>query len=434
MKLRFKTASLLAIIIILFYGCKKDVENLQPVQKKTDKVIEYIKSLGLDTSKIQDLGDMYLVEGDISFPKNMTIPSDTNLKVSQTVLTTPTMNETKLMSTSIIPKFSQAYESLVGRANITNVRVFITPSAQKFSISITNAIKMWNDVGSGLKFNIVWEESDPYDIKIQMDDTRQYASCGWAKFPVNGRPGSEVTLSEVVLAASQLNSEQRIRLIAHELGHSIGLRHTNWETLGEGDAVEVPGVPGPDPRSVMNGEDCGSIGELTIKDKKALLTLYPRYINKAISKKYTQTNCKGIGKPDETTITVSAAECTSNISQEDADAQAMKLWNQRCDLFNRNVASCGGEKPIISLSNLFDNTIQVNVKYKLQWNYFYMYVYDNNNIQVAKKTGFYPIPVTAILLPKSSNKTYYVIVQMFTNKYKHDGVLSAVQEITLTKY
>jgi hypothetical protein len=49
--------------------------------------------------------------------------------------------------------------------------------------------------------------------------------------------------------------------MVHELGHCIGFRHTNWLSRGEpkdndpasGDAVTIPGTPGEDPNSVMNG-------------------------------------------------------------------------------------------------------------------------------------------------------------------------------------
>lgn len=83
----------------------------------------------------------------------------------------------------------------------------------------------------------------------------------------------------------KLNREQLILLIAHEFGHTIGLRHTNWKLYGE---AEVDGSVGaypvfgtvptsgqapadPDPYSIFNSSNCGlSFSAFSYLDKVAI--------------------------------------------------------------------------------------------------------------------------------------------------------------------
>lgn len=67
----------------------------------------------------------------------------------------------------------------------------------------------------------------------------------------------------------------------HELGHNLGLRHTNG--LGEGDGgvglVQIPGTPTSDSQSFMNSTTCGnSWNGASTYDVVALKTLWPKCI------------------------------------------------------------------------------------------------------------------------------------------------------------
>lgn len=41
--------------------------------------------------------------------------------------------------------------------------------------------------------------------------------------------------------------------MVHELGHCFGLRHTNWQAIGESTANHINGTSSSDPNSIMNG-------------------------------------------------------------------------------------------------------------------------------------------------------------------------------------
>lgn len=62
-----------SLMLLAIVSCKKDNNNMQVIDEKKE-VRSYIKSLGFSESSIIDAGNEYVVEGDISFPKNMKIP------------------------------------------------------------------------------------------------------------------------------------------------------------------------------------------------------------------------------------------------------------------------------------------------------------------------------------------------------------------------
>lgn len=64
----FSIASMLAFLL---FSCKKNTEgSLEGGDKKQGTVYEYITKLGYAGNEIQDIGDNYLVDGDIIFHKN----------------------------------------------------------------------------------------------------------------------------------------------------------------------------------------------------------------------------------------------------------------------------------------------------------------------------------------------------------------------------
>lgn len=269
------------LVLLTIVSCKKD-SNKIPEIKGNEEVLLYIKSLGFSESSIRDAGNEYVVAGDISFPKNMKIPINKSLKVEA-----PLILQDKFMNTgpSIgIPKISQTYTgSLVSVGNRINVRVFIDPSIINLTNEINVAIGIWNSVQeSGIAFNIV--SSGPYDILIVNAAIDGY---GRALFPLNGSAGALVRINTQSMINDGLNPNQMGTVIAHELGHCVGFRHTDWNEAGESasgaddvgtlvSAIDVPNAGGTDANSVMNsGPNNTLAGVLSNKDIIALINLYP---------------------------------------------------------------------------------------------------------------------------------------------------------------
>lgn len=183
------------------------------------------------------------------------------------------------------PKISQSYTGhLVSAANRINVRVFIDPSITNFTNEINNAIGIWNSVTqAGISFNIV--SSGAHDILIVNEAINDY---GRALFPLSGSAGALVRINTQLMVNDGLNLNQISTVIAHELGHCIGFRHTDWSQIGESsngaddvgtavNAIDVPNAGGTDVNSIMNsGPNNTLAGVLSNQDAVALWNLYPK--------------------------------------------------------------------------------------------------------------------------------------------------------------
>ena len=256
MKNNLKKIAIVAMVALVIAACKKNQESTtepQETVKNADKVLQYIKDLGFPASSIVDNGNEFIVEEDISFPKNMEIPAN-----------------------GAGAKTEQYYTgSIVNSTNKLNIRIFVDPSMTSMSSEINSAIAQWNGVsGSTLRFSIV--TTAPYDILIKDEALTAppgYVTCGMAQFPSGGSAGALVRINKAGIAGNSF--AQRARTICHEFGHCISFRHTNWSAQGESTATNVPGVTGTDALSLMNGGQCGSGATvLSQKDKDATAVLY----------------------------------------------------------------------------------------------------------------------------------------------------------------
>lgn len=256
---------LLSVMSFLLFSCKKtDITPQQPGIGQDNSVLSYIKKLGYRDSEIKDIGDEYLVDGDILFAKNST--PDFSIFGG--------------------PKTEQyGTANYVGYNVQPNILVYIDPSMNAYVNEINGAIALWNNViNCRVKFAVT-TVSGAAHIRV-VNSNLGSGVCGAAYFPLNGLPGSLVRININQIAGNSF--AQRQRTIAHELGHCIGFRHTNWQggetqsgVLGDNgayfDALHILGTPtGGDASSIMNAGQCG-IGATTLSnfDILAVQFLYP---------------------------------------------------------------------------------------------------------------------------------------------------------------
>jgi hypothetical protein len=104
----------------------------------------------------------------------------------------------------------------------------------------------------GNKINIT--EGSPADITFTFG-TLPSGVVAQASFPASGLPGTTVTIATAY--ANSLSSSQKQWVMVHEIGHTLGYRHSNWQANGETStpfgATQVPGTPSSDLGSVMRG-------------------------------------------------------------------------------------------------------------------------------------------------------------------------------------
>lgn len=256
MKKFFKPLAWAIGLGIAIAACNKSADtpasssNLQPDNAK--QVLAYIHSLGFSSAVIREEGNVFVVEDDMVFPKNMKVPDRSK------------------------PGTEQYYTGeLVDDDRVSNIRLKVDSSLSSMSAEIDTAIARWNRIDG---CNIHWVKVSANDTSwdVYMTNKSLPASpgrvtCGRGVFPSDGKVGDSIWINKSAIANNSF--EQRQRTITHEMGHNVSLTHTN---AGTTDGDPVPGVGGSDSKSLMNGGECNSGATVfSDKDKKAAKALYP---------------------------------------------------------------------------------------------------------------------------------------------------------------
>ncbi len=264
-----------------FTSCTQE-EEVQPIDKLevTEEVMAQFTELGFDVSDIEAVKQPtlgggqesgFMLEGDIFIAQE---------------------NFRKMLDSKI------AHEGPVGEQYRTNNLV----SSSNYTINIIGytgnnsngldskmqtalqwAVNNYNRLNIGLNFNLT------YGTNYQSKDMVVYRVSGGgggsAGFPSGGNPYKWVKINS---GTSSYSTNVVEHVITHEIGHSVGLRHTDYFDRSyscgsggnEGDggvgAIHIPGTPtGVDPNSIMlacfsSSED----GEFGNYDVTALEYLY----------------------------------------------------------------------------------------------------------------------------------------------------------------
>lgn len=297
-------ASLLAFTILLFMtGCDQTTPNEEGLDDAGIGVTENpntgdkdlrtaLVNMGFRSDMIVEHDDYFIVEGDITIGKQDIADHLENCA-------NPDGQERQWVTSG-----------LVNLSNAWDISVRIDPSMQTnhngWISAIYDAILDpqtqigWNAVnGSSIRFRLENESYTPndnnsLDITVYADTSPNAPAChqnmspnvgAAAKFPSGGMPGNAITINKDNPYTD--THEKKISTFLHELGHTIGFRHTNWQARGEPTsggsgacsvfgANLVSGTPQTDSNSLMNGGELGTVRSVSFYDGVALAQIYPR--------------------------------------------------------------------------------------------------------------------------------------------------------------
>lgn len=232
------TFAALALFVVGIHSCTKN--EITEIQGIDSSVINRIKALGFSTENVRALDGGYLVEGDI-------------------FLTDDHLNREFYAQWLIIGN-SEQYHTFNVVGGLPRLIKISTSGNVNSNVSnaINAAIARYNAENLQLTFQRVTSGGN---INIKVVNGAQYIAA--AGFPSNGNPYPEILFNRQY---QNWNANTLATVFAHEIGHCIGYRHTDWMnraySCGSGGsegqqndgvgAVHIPGTPtGPDAGSWM---------------------------------------------------------------------------------------------------------------------------------------------------------------------------------------
>jgi hypothetical protein len=226
---KFKLFPLFALLggALALSSCNKKEDVAASSKEISAEVSAQIKAMGFGTSDIRKTDEGYVVEGDILLTPEMLgssavqqllrVGQDEQYRTTNLVGSLP-----RVLTVSISSSFPSAYVT-----------------------AIDEAIRRYNAAGLRITFRRI--STTGADLPVKYSSNLGAGVLGQSGgFPSGGNPAPGFTLVPNVINSS--NTNYIATIMAHEMGHCIGMRHTDYynranEGASSVGAILIPGTP-----------------------------------------------------------------------------------------------------------------------------------------------------------------------------------------------
>ena len=255
----------------LLSSCSDSADTIS-TNNVPDDIKQQVLAAGFSTEGISRIDDGFLIENDIYLTASdlANLSSGDRVPVAEQYRTNNLVSGTRTIT---------MYAAEGGRKGYSPGMI----------AGLDEAIARYNAMNLRIKFQRV-TKSRGANITMSRLSSRdeQRGVLGSAGFPTNsGDPYNQIKMSGILESAYGLSTDGIATIIAHEMGHCIGFRHTDYMnraySCGSGGnegsagvgAVNIPGTPtGPDNNSWMLACTDGGNRPFNNNDKTALNYLY----------------------------------------------------------------------------------------------------------------------------------------------------------------
>ncbi|MCF0061772.1 M57 family metalloprotease [Dyadobacter chenwenxiniae] len=257
-----KNVLLVIFATLCMYACHQDavpVETVVPKEIRDSISIEVLKGFLTEAMGTSEKAVVYNSR-------------DTTFVIEGDILISKTEAEKQYKDNVNLASAHRRRRWLVSDTWVRNIKIYMRPGTPPEWVAVTRtALAQWNLLkGVKVKFSEVSElRWADMEIVARIDATSDKIAV--AQFPyLEGKPGSSIIIN---LKYSYIPTEQKLTTMAHELGHTLGIAHTD---LHQDGIIEkpIPGTPNSDLHSVMNSVVSNWTG-FTFGDKKAVQAMYP---------------------------------------------------------------------------------------------------------------------------------------------------------------
>jgi Dual-action HEIGH metallo-peptidase/Repeat of unknown function (DUF5648) len=197
------------VFVFLLAACQKDVTTT--TENVVEPTLDYIRFLGYRDSVIIDKGDHYLVAGDMMFKKKAGYDKNWHDTSKKEGIQLRQYGLSNYIADNIQANIKIAVQDPINNQNLVTATL--------------NARDALNALGS--KIQITFTNNNDQHITVKLsDESSVFASPGVATVPINGSPGGEIFIN---VGAANHQGVPLSRVVLHELGHTLGIKHTDWE-------------------------------------------------------------------------------------------------------------------------------------------------------------------------------------------------------------